>query len=244
MANSTPASAGVRRSNVIRNIVVAINLALGLLLWFLYWTDYSLVGTVADYCFPPAVALVSLMSLMLKGKGATRRARRLYKLACAPSLIGGGLAVLMAIILIPLLALSFMFEIDEFQNEALIQRAVSPDGRRVAYVYFRPVGAYSGGNGNVLVRVRHRFVPLLERDVWHRTASYADESTHDYLRWEDADTLHMSEGRTQEERKVKVGIVGFRTPRFVAELIWLITFDSQEFSLPETPSGPGNRLSE
>ena len=40
---------------------------------------------------------------------------------------------------------------------------LSPDVTREAHVYFRPVGAYAGGNGPINIRVKHRWMPILER---------------------------------------------------------------------------------
>lgn len=66
---------------------------------------------------------------------------------------------------VPPFTLGGLFAFDELAGEKQIQQIESPDGRLTADVYFRGVGAYSGGNGRVDVRIRDRFVPFLERDV-------------------------------------------------------------------------------
>ena len=120
-AQETSVPDSVRRVGRKWRIIVGINLSLGLMLWFGYCTDYSWVGTVPDYCFPPGVALVSLLSLMSAGKCTEKRFRRLCRLACMPSLIGGGLAVvLMVIMIIPPFTLGFFFRLSEIEDETLM----------------------------------------------------------------------------------------------------------------------------
>lgn len=199
-------------------MVIALNLFAGLILWFGYCTDYSWAGSMPDYIYPPAVAFVALVSLRRKDKGANRRSRRRYRLACMPSLIGGGMAiVLMVIMFVPPLLLASLFTISEIAGETLIQSAVSPDGTRVANVYFRPVGAYSGGNGHVFIRVRYRWLPIVERDIYYVRMSSAHEYTHDYLQWKDANTLHISRDWMKgTSADVTVGTIRFETPEVIA----------------------------
>ena len=92
--------------------------------------------------------------------------------------------------LVPPFTLGAFFAASEIAGETEIQRAISSDGTRIAYVYFRGVGAYSGGNGRIFVRVRHQILPLLERDVFYLPRSYADENSTNYLEWRDNNTLY------------------------------------------------------
>ncbi|HWB02886.1 MAG TPA: hypothetical protein VG796_07680 [Verrucomicrobiales bacterium] len=168
-----------------------LNLILGGMLWIGICTDVSWRGTLPDILYPFAVACVAALALLKGDKGTLPRARRLYKWACMPSIIGCSITLLsMASVVINPLGL--MFRLSEFSSETVIQSAVSPDGTRVADVHFRPVGAYSGGNGRVYVRVHYRWLPFIERDLVYVRRSYADETTHDYLEWRDADTLTFS----------------------------------------------------
>jgi hypothetical protein len=186
-----PENAEVHSDGSTRRKWIVLNLIPGGVLWFGFCTDVSWRGDIPDFLYPPAVAFVALISLMRSDKGPDFRARLLYRLACMPALIGGGIAVIAAVASIanPLAA---MFRFSEFASDKVIQSAVSPDGSRVADVHFRGVGAYAGGNGRVYVRVRYRWLPFVERDVVCVPRSYADENAGNYLEWKDADTLSFS----------------------------------------------------
>jgi len=201
--------------------IIGVNLALGFLLWLDYLTDYSLAGTIPDILFPPIVAIVGFISLLVSKDAPSRTKRLLSRLSCLPSLIGGGLYVTVAILLfIPPFTLGTMFTITEIAGENLIQQAVSPNGSRVAEVYFRGVGAYSGGNGRIYVRVKYLLFPFVERDVYYLRVSYADENTADYLSWRDNDTLYIPE----KQQEVKVGTVRTEIPAVLAIPVWLFRF--------------------
>ena len=129
---------------------------------------------------------------------------------CAASLAGGCLPVLVPILLLPITFLGTLFTLDEISNEKLIQAVPSPNGRQVAEVYFRPVGAYSGGNGRVIVRISYRVVPLLERDLFFVGRSQANEDTHDYVAWRNDSTLFVTETQTT----LGVWPVQLETPEF------------------------------
>jgi hypothetical protein len=207
--------------------LLATNLCLAVVLWFFYFTDYSWSGTILDIVFPPAVAVISLISFLAARNAPGKSQRRAARLACLPPLIGGGSYVLMAAMLaMPPFTLGAIFTIDEISHEKLIQEAVSPDGSRVAQVYFRGVGAYGAGNGRIYVRVKHRLLPFVERDVYHLHGSHADEDTADYLSWQDSDTLYIPETREQ----VRIGTIRLRIPpvfttpvRLVMYTLWLLT---------------------
>ncbi len=74
-----------------------------------------------------------------------------------------------------------------------IQKIASPNNIDFAEVYFRPVGAYTGGSGKIYIRVVNKFLPLIERDIYSGTTYTADEETSDYLKWIDDNTLFISE---------------------------------------------------
>ena len=227
-------------------LLVGINLILGLCLWFFYFTDCSLAGTVADILFPPIVAGVALVS------SASVKRRRLFPrvlvtLAHLPSIIGGGLYVLVGIMLfIPPFTLGAMFTVSEITDETLIQQAVSPDGARVASVYFRPVGAYSGGSGRIFVRVSPRLMPFIERDIYYVRVSSADENTTNYLKWVDDHTVYISE----RKQIVEVGWLQLKMPEVFAIPLNMIRFVAtqteeaqleaeQTMPLKDIPTYPG-----
>ncbi len=183
-------------------------LALGVLLWFLSLTNYSLVGSWPDVIFPIAVGLVAFISLTVALPRTVGWGRVLTASAHLPALLGGGLFVLSTLLMfVPPFTLGGLFAFDELAGEKQIQQIESPDRRLTADVYFRGVGAYSGGNGRVDVRVRDRFVPFLERDVYYLGRSLASETTSDYASWLDNRTLKISEtGETVDVRGVKTEV--------------------------------------
>jgi len=171
-----------------------LSLVLGLILWFLSITDFSLFGTLPDLIFPPAVALVAVISLVISWRRTRRRGRLLVALAHLPALTGGLLFLLTGIMLfVPPFTLGGLFAADEIAGETRIQQTASPNNHLVASVYFRGVGAYGGGNGRIYVRVQHRALPFLERDVFYLSESLATEKSSDTVRWVDNRTIHVSE---------------------------------------------------
>ena len=139
-----------------------------------------------------------------------------------------------------------MFTVSEITDETLIQQAVSPDGARVASVYFRPVGAYSGGSGRIFVRVSPRLMPFIERDIYYVRVSSADENTTNYLKWVDDHTVYISE----RKQIVEVGWLQLKMPEVFAIPLNMIRFVAtqteeaqleaeQTMPLKDIPTYPG-----
>ena len=189
-------------------ILAIINLALGLFLWFLLSTDYSLVGTIPDIISPLFVLELATASLFL---AITRnKLSKLLITTLLPSLLGGGLSVLAGILLfIPPFTLGGMFALGEAISEIQIQKSVSPNGKQIAYVYFRNVGAYSSAHGRVLVRVRSSNLPFLERDIFGLSRSDADENPTNYLEWRDDNTIYISEIK----KEIPLGTIEIEVPQ-------------------------------
>lgn len=183
-------------------------LALGVLFWFLSFTNYSLVGSWPDVIFPVAVGLAAFISLAVALPRTEGRARVVTAVVHLPALLGGGLFVLSTLLMfVPPFTLGGLFGFDELAREKQIQQIESPDRRLTADVYFRGVGAYSGGNGRVDVRIRDRFDPFLERDVYYLSRSLASETSSNYVSWLDNRTLKISEtGETVDVRGVKTEV--------------------------------------
>lgn len=199
-------------------VVLALNLALGIFLWFLDSTDYSLRGTISDIVFPPFVFIVAIITLMAV---PDIQKKRISKLVCLPSLIGAGVHVLFGIMMIiPPFTLALLFSIDEIKNEVQIQQISSPNNAQVADVYFRPVGAYSGGSGRIYVKVTNKLLPFLEREILYLRVSHADENTENYLEWIDDSTLYISE----INEKIPVGTVKFEIPYAIAVPLNIVQF--------------------
>ncbi len=199
-------------------ILIAVNIVFGLLFWFLSFTNYSIIGTIPDTLLPVVVGILAIVSLRIV-KAGNKRQRFFITLAHLPSLIGSGLSILMAVIMfIPPFTLGALFRASEISHETLIQRAVSPDGMQTAYVYFRGVGAYSGGNGRIFVRVRSAFMPFFEKDVFYLSNSHADEESSDYLEWLDRDTLYIPE----TEEKVMASRIKLELPEFFIIPVFIV----------------------
>lgn len=198
--------------------VLAVNLVLGAFLWFLDSTDFSLRGSIPDIVFPPFVFIVAITTMMIVPDTQWKRVSKLF---CLPSLIGAGVHVLFGIIMIiPPFTLAFLFGIDEIMSEVRIQQISSPNNKQVAEVYFRPVGAYSGGNGRIYVQVTDKFLPFLEREILYLRVSHADENTENYLKWTDNNTLYISE----INEKIPVGTAKFEIPYAVAVPLNIVQF--------------------
>jgi hypothetical protein len=198
--------------NLSWKVLAVANLFLGLFLWFLFSTDYSLIGTIPDILFPPLVGIVALVSVGII-KTSKKWQGLLIKLAHLPSAIGGGLYILTALVmLIPPFTLGAMFAVSEIADERQIQRATSPDGTQIAYVYFRGVGAYSGGNGRIFVRVRRSALSFLERDIFYLRVSNASEDSTNYLEWHGNDTIYIPEINDE----ISVGVIEVEIPQVVA----------------------------
>lgn len=200
--------------------LIAINLALGLMFWFGCCTDYLWASQVANVFFPPAVAAIawrSLRSFLATGQCRNKRSKRLYALACMPSLVGGGIATMLGLILVMFYVLC-IFLAHDFQAKSagttLIQSAESPNRARIASVYGWDSGARSdcpgddhvdrsGGPDMIFVRVRHRGMPFVEREVYYNSGFIRS----DCLSWKDNNTLCIREP-ARGEREVKLGMVG------------------------------------
>lgn len=180
-------------------VILLINLALSLFLLLLSLTNLSLPGTWLNYAAPPILGMIALTLLLRFLLPPVTKKLRLLAAASSFPAIGCGClpSLLMLCMILPPFTLALMFAVGEMAGEQRIQSAVSPDRTRVAEVYFRGVGAYSGGNGRITVRVHARFLPFLEWEVYQRSKSYASEDSHDYLSWMDNRTLLISEDKQQ-----------------------------------------------
>jgi hypothetical protein len=163
-----------------------------MLLLFFVFTDYSWIGRYPDLVFGPLVGIVAIVSTLILRASRVLVHQRAYLLGLVPSLIAGGVALLLAIIIwIPPFTLGAIFLLDEVVNERVIQRAASPDGDRMATVTFRGVGAYDSGNGRVSVQVTHRLLPFVEHEVFYEDRSYASGNAQTYVRWKDDQLIEV-----------------------------------------------------
>jgi len=132
---------------------------------------------------------------------------------CLPSIIGGiPYLILIILAIVPPFLLATLFWLDEQSNATLIQKAESPNGAKTVEVYFRPVGAYSGGNGRIEVHLKYTWLPFVKRDIYFVRVTHADENTHDYLSWVDNETLDIPEKNT----KVKINWIEWEIPSIIS----------------------------
>lgn len=194
--------------------VVGVSLILGFVLWFGYFTDYSLAGTIPDLLFPPLVGFIAIKAI---GHTPSRLLKHLLGLHVFAGFIP---FFVILIALTPPFLLGTLFTASEIAEETRIQREISPDGLRIADVYFRPVGPYASGNGRVYIRVKYRLFPLVERDVFAHSGSHADEDTTEYVSWKDSDTLYVRE----TFQDIKLGFVEGRIPGFIYVVVTVVRF--------------------
>jgi hypothetical protein len=193
-------------------LYIWLALLAGILLWFFYLSDYTLAGTLTDIIYPVVTLVLGFVGLRAAGEAPTRRGMRLARIACSPAVLGGLLYIAVGVLFVVLSPLAVMFAASEVADEALIQSAPSPDGSRVAEVYFRSVGSYTGGNGRIFVRVKYAWFPLVERDVYGATTYEAGHNTTYYLSWAGNDTLYIPEF----DQTISLGVIRGKVPDVVA----------------------------
>jgi len=194
--------------------VTEASLVLGILFWISQCTDYSWAGTWPNILFPPVVAYAGWIAFRAAKDAPTDRERRIKRLLSLPALLGGTIWV--GIILVLAGTMLGLIPLSQVLAETRIQEAISPDATRVADVYFRPVGAVGNGSGYVLIRVKHRLFPFVEREVWVGSTFMGDSRPMTYLSWADNDTLYIPEyaqlGQPKYDDHIKVGLVSFQVP--------------------------------
>ena len=179
-------------------VLAFLSAGLGLLLWGLHFTNWSLRGTIPDLIFPCIVGILGFASLITTWRMPSRSMRYAVRILSLPAVVGATLyALFIFILFIPPFTLGGLFWISEIAGETQIQQVASPDGAWIAEVHFQAVGAYTRGNGHILITARPSWLPVLEQDIYYLSLSYANEDTTDYVTWVDDNTLYVSE--TDEE---------------------------------------------
>lgn len=139
-------------TNQKQTILVAI---LGLYLATVLFTDFSLVGFWTDIVFS---IIFSLIVLRLVFKNKTSKLWLTLTLRIT--------SVFYSLIIFGLLGLNFTnpFVLDTFKLRSFYYQSV--DGR-LFNAYFKPVGAYSGGEGNFWITEVPKFFPIIEKRVYY-----------------------------------------------------------------------------
>lgn len=198
-------------------LVLAVNVVLGGSFWLGFLSDLSLRGTLSDILFPPFIMIFAIITL-----GALPIEKRKFGgLAYIPSCGGGCLYLFMGfIMLIPPFTLAFLFGASEIADEVRIQQIAAPNNIDFAEVYFRPVGAYTGGSGRIHVRVVNKYIPFVERDIYTGKTYTADEKTTNYVQWLDDNTLYVSE----TDNQISIGSIKPELPSLAVVPLMIVGF--------------------
>lgn len=193
-------------------LVLWVNLILGIILWFGLCTDYSWDSFWVNICYPPVVGTIGLVSLVTV---LWKRQDRLKIIYCLPSVTGGVPYIIIPILAIMICWLAFigivLYDVGEEATRTCIERVVSPDGSKVAEVHFLTLDA-SGEHGRIEVLLKYKWLPFVRRDI--HGFGYVDRSTGDYLTWQDNNALRVFEKKLHATREVEieVGLVKWRIP--------------------------------
>jgi predicted membrane protein len=208
-----------QRTYSMRPILLLLNTALGIILWFGLCSDYSWDNVWGNFIFSPVVGLVGLVSVFIGRKSLTHQKKRVQSLLCLLSIIGGiPYLTLMILAIVPPFLLATMFWFDEQSSATRIQRVESPSGSQIAEVYFLPVGAYSGGNGRIEVHLKYKWLPFVKRDIFYLRVTHEDENTTNYLSWLDDKTLYIPE----KDFKLNVNWIEWEMPSIISLPIGLV----------------------
>ncbi len=198
----------------ISKFLLSVNLLLGGILWFGFLTDYAWANTFLNVAYPFMVGLLAFVTLVRYRPYSFWPS---HLLCLLPSAIGSACHVL-AVLIFVLLALPAMFWLSEVGASFSLQEVRSPGGGKTVIAQFYPVGAYARGNGHVEVFLNYDGLPFVRRHIYSVPVSYADAETRDYLRWEDDETVYVTEtGET-----ITPGWVATRKPFFVLFILRLV----------------------
>jgi hypothetical protein len=174
---------------------LGIGLAVGTLLLFCDWTDYSLAGTWPDYILPLVGIVAGVMALRASKYVPHAAIRRSAKLGALVTIVEASAVVVVVAVMAAMSPMGMMLVGFTVIDEGNVTAVLSPDGSKVAEAY------YIGSDGMLVVRVKHRWMPLLERELY-RGGSITSEP----VTWKDNDTLFIP--ITDDTRlQMKVGLV-------------------------------------
>jgi hypothetical protein len=176
--------------------------------WVSLFTDFSLVGTIPDLLFPPLAAGIALAAFRQTASIRHNLHGWFYRAACLPVLLGG-LAYAVTAVLVCANLLGMMFIVSEMASEEEIAQVASPSAWQVAHVYFQGVGAYTGGDGRIFIRIQYPYLPLIERDVYY-IHSYFGQDVQ--VSWQDDDTIVVQYDQAGATDVIKLGSVKPETP--------------------------------
>jgi hypothetical protein len=166
--------------------IISATLLLPLYLVIILFTSYSLTGFWTDVIFS---ILYSVVILLLVFKRNTHS--RWLKIPLR------SIAILCAVTIFGLIALNFTnpFIIDHFKMRSFYFQKVNG---RLFHAYFKPVGAYSGGQGNFWITESPVYFPLIEKDVYYEHAVHHDFND-DYWEGEPIDNYEVVRSYIKDE---------------------------------------------
>jgi hypothetical protein len=208
-------------------ILFWVTSVVGLLLWVDYFSAYSFKWLVLEVVFPFIVLLLGI-TLYKKSKKIARegKEKQIITFVSISSIVGGLLgsvtyALTLFIMLIPPFSPGGMFLLSELSQDRIIYSAVSPNGMQVANVHFRPTGAYSSGNGHVLVSLSPRFLPFIEKQIYDLDRVLAPENEFT-ITWQDTNTVYLG----GENKTIQTNTSDVEMPLFVAVPVRIINLIS------------------
>jgi len=208
-------NSNLAHSRLQKYLVISINAALGIFLWFDYFTKYSLAGRYSEFLFPPVVGIIGFISYrFLARENPKKQNKFLYKLTSAPSIIGGFLSL---ILIIPPMCLFSVAILNTANLEQQTEYEISPDGWQVAKVYQSYVGLVDG-DFSYSIRVSPRWFPFIEKEIFtdvSESPTWCVENKSDCIRWKNKNTILIPE--TMKE--IKTGTIEFSMPVWLVEIV-------------------------
>ena len=193
--------------------LVALNVILGVSLWFGMCSDYGWSHEAASAVH--VVLAVALATWLRRRclKGSVQRALAI------PSLLAGWVAIAGAILMwVPPFTLGAMFAAAERAERRKVQELPTLNGSKMAIVHFQPTGAYAGGTGRILVEIAYPMVPGVRRIVWGGK-TYKDGQPGTFVEWLDNETIRVVE----QKQELKPGWVEWRLPLLLRIPLWLLS---------------------
>jgi predicted PurR-regulated permease PerM len=166
--------------------IISITLFLPLYLAVVLFTDYSLTGFWTDVILSILISISSLW-LVFRKNNISRWLKIILR----------SIAVLCAFIVFGLIAINLTnpFIVDLFKLRSFYFQKVNG---RLFHAYFKPVGAYSGGQGNFWITESAVYFPLIEKRVYYEHGVRHDFSD-DYWEGEPIDNYEVVRSYIKDE---------------------------------------------
>lgn len=180
------------------------NVVAGILLWRSLAFGYTLVPRQLHILLVPVVVLTGFALCLLTPIlfRVPRAHKKILWGVYLPLLLAGVAYAGLGLLSFVLNPLGTVFWWGEVENEHLVYRAVSPGGERIADVYVRDTGGYTGAIERVIVRVGWRLIPFIERDVYHN--DWVGTETPVTVSWRGDTTVTLTIGSASSTQVIRV----------------------------------------